>query len=336
MRAQNFRAMTDESRGYTSRVLVTGATGFIGHGLCAHLAGLGHEVVAMTRRLAVGPWATTVTADLGPASIDPALLEGVDTIFHLAGKAHVIARTEAEIREYETVHVLGTRALLSAARQAGVRCCVLLGSVKAMGEGGAEVWDEDTPCQPQTAYGRTKLAAERIVLEELPLPCSVVLRPTLVYGRGSKGNLAQLIRAARRGFLPAISFPPNARSMVHVEDLIQACILAAGRPEANGRTYIVTDGREYATNDIMAWIFEALDRKPVARIPFSGLRGVAAVGDMLETFGLPAPLTRDKLNKLAGSARYSNTRICRELGFSPQWSLRDGIRDMVDAGGRTP
>lgn len=318
------------------RVLVTGATGFIGRALCARLADLGHEVVAMTRRPVVGPWGTTVTANLGPAPIDPALLEGVDTIFHLAGKAHVAARTEAEIHEYETVHVHGTRALLAAARQAGVRGCVLLSSVKAMGEGGAEIWDESTPCQPRTAYGQTKLAAERIVLEELPLPCPVILRPTLVYGRGSKGNLTQLIRAARRGWLPRIAFPPNARSMVHVEDLVQACILVAGRPEVSGKTYIVTDGQEYATNDIMAWIFEALGRKPVARIPFSWIRSAAALGDMLAAFGLPAPLTRDKLDKLAGSARYSNARICRELDFSPQWSLRDGILDMVCADGNAP
>ena len=75
-----------------------------------------------------------------------------------------------------------------AAREAGVRCCVLLSSVKAMGEGGVDVLDEDAPCAPQNPYGATKLTAERIVLEELPLPCPVVLRPTLVYGAGSAAD----------------------------------------------------------------------------------------------------------------------------------------------------
>ncbi len=313
----------------STRILVTGATGFIGRVLCARLTGLGHEVVAVARGAVSGPWATGVAADLGRSAINPDLLHGVDTIFHLAGKAHVEARTEAEIREYETVHVRGTRALLTAARQAGVRRCVLLSSVKAMGEGGAEVWDEDTPCRPQSPYGRTKLAAERIVLEELPLPWSVVLRPALVYGRGSKGNLAQLIRAARRGWLPRVCFPPNIRSMVHVEDVVRACILAATQLAARGRTYVVTDGQDYSTNEIMTWINEALGRKVVLPLPFAALRYAAAGGDTLRKMGLPAPLTRDKLDKLAGSARYSNARICRELGFAPQWDLRRGIIEMI-------
>lgn len=318
--------------GIVRRVLVTGASGFIGRRLCRELAGRGCEVVALLRTPQAGPWGSVVQAGLGRDPIDPECLQGVDAVFHLAGKAHTRARNDAEVREYETVHVHGSRSLLTAAREAGVRCCVLLSSVKAMGEGAAEVWDEDTPCAPQNPYGITKLAAERIVLEERPLSCSVVLRPTLVYGEGSKGNLDLMIRAIRKGLFPAIDFPPNARSMIHVDDVVQACLLAAEHPDACGQTYILTDGVAYSTADIVAWIFEALGKRPRFRLPFAVLQAGASLGDVAARIGLPAPLTSDALDKLAGSARYSNAKICRELGFAPSRDLRQGIREMVSAG----
>jgi nucleoside-diphosphate-sugar epimerase len=317
--------------GIVRRALVTGASGFIGRRLCRELASRGCEIVALLRTPQAGPWGSVVQAELGSDPIAPGSLQGVDTIFHLAGKAHTRARTDAEVREYETVHVHGTRSLMAAARQAGVRSCVLLSSVKAMGEGGADVWDEGTPCAPRNPYGISKLAAERIVLEELPVPCPVVLRPTLVYGAGSKGNLDLMIRTIRKGLFPAIAFPPNARSMIHVDDVIRACLLAAEHPAACGQMYILTDGLEYSTNDIVEWIFEALGKRPGVRLPFGLLQAAASLGDLAGRLGLPSPLTSDALDKLAGSAKYSNAKICRELGFAPSRDLRQGIREMVSA-----
>ena len=313
-----------------TRVLVTGASGFIGRCLCRELTNRGWEVTAMLRRPQAGPWRHVLACDLGRGEIDPQNFEGVDTIFHLAGKAHTRARNAAENAEYENVHVRGTRSLFWAARQVGVRACVLLSSVKAMGEGGEEVWDESTTCSPQNPYGVTKLAAERIVLEEFPLSCPVVLRPTLVYGVGSKGNLDLMIRAVRKGFFPAITFPPNRRSMIHVQDVVQACLLAATHPAACGQVFILTDGGEYSTNEMFAWIHETLGKKSGLSVPYGLLRVGARLGDMLERLGVHAPLNTDSLSKLAGSARYSNAKIRRELGFDPAWDLRRGIHEMVE------
>ena len=312
------------------RALVTGASGFIGRALCLELTNQGWEVTAILRRPQTGPWRHVLECDLGRDEIDPRDLEGLDTIFHLAGKAHTRARNAAENAEYEAVHVHGTRSLLRAARQAGVSSCVLLSSVKVMGEGGEDVWDESTTCSPQNPYGVTKLAAERIVLEEFPLSCPVVLRPTLVYGAGSKGNLDLMIRAVRKGFFPAITFPPNRRSMIHVQDVVRACLLAATHSLACGQVYILTDDGEYSTNEMLAWIHEALGKKPGPFVPYAALRAGAALGDTLERFGIHAPLNGDRLTKLAGSARYSSVKIRRELGFDPAWDLRRGIYEMVE------
>jgi nucleoside-diphosphate-sugar epimerase len=313
-----------------TRVLVTGAAGFIGRCLCQQLSDQGCEVMAMLRRMQSGPWQRVLEHELGRGEVDFRSLDGVDTIFHLAGKAHTRAKSAAENLEYEAVHVLGTRSLLQAAKQAGVRACVLLSSVKAMGEGGEDVWDESTACSPQNPYGVTKLAAERIVLEEDPLSCPVVLRPALVYGAGSKGNLDLMIRAVRKGLFPAIAFPPNRRSMIHVQDVVQACLLAATHPGACGRVYILTDGQEYSTNQMLGWIHDALGVQSKISFPYEVLRAGAALGDVVERLGFHAPLNGDRLSKLAGSARYSSVKIRRELGFDPAWNLRRGIHEMVE------
>ena len=288
----------------------------------------------MLRRPQAGPWRHVLECNLGRSAVDPRALEGVDIIFHLAGKAHTRARNAAENAEYEIVHVHGTRSLLRAACQVGVRAFVLLSSVKAMGEGGEEIWDEATPCFPQNPYGVTKLAAERLVLEEFPLPCPVVLRPALVYGAGSKGNLDLMIRAAGKGIFPAVAFPPNRRSMIHVEDVEQACLLAATKPAACGQVYVLTDGNDYSTTQILAWIHETLGKTPGPAIPYAVLKAAARLGDMVERFGVHAPFNVDRLSKLTGSARYSNAKICRELGFVPTWDLRRGIDEMIQGMGR--
>jgi nucleoside-diphosphate-sugar epimerase len=288
------------------------------------------DVVALLRSPLQGPWRSVLQADLGRTGISGSDLQGVDTVFHLAGKAHTRSRTAKEEAEYETVHVRGTQTLLEAARIAGVRCLVLLSSVKAMGEGGDTVWNEETPCLPQNPYGITKLAAERLVLGS-GLPCPVVLRPALVYGSGSKGNLDLMLRAAKKGLFPAITFPPNARAMIHVSDVVQACLLAATHSGACGQAYILTDGQEYSTAQILDWIWESLDSGPRVRIPFGLVRAAASIGDVLERLGVRAPLNRDMLAKLVGTARYSSAKIRQELEFAPARTLRQGIREMVDA-----
>ena len=122
---------------------------------------------------------------------------------------------------------------------------------------------------------------------------------------------------------------------MHVNDVVQACILAATRQAACGKVYIVTDGHEYSTNQILAWIYEALGTSPVVGVPYGFVRFAARCGDIMEKAGLPSPLTRDRLAKLSGSALYSNAKICRELGFSPKWDLRQGIAQMLKGEGRT-
>ncbi len=319
----------------SSRVnfLVTGANGAIGHRLCSILQERTYEVIAGLRRKAEGPWDRQIHFDLADEAVACSGLQGISCVFHLAGKAHALGETRQNDSEYHRVNTEGTRKLLEASKQAGVRRFVFFSSVKAMNEGGQAVFDETAECLPKTPYGRSKLEAERLVLEGDYVPEPVVLRLSMVYGPTKKGNLPRMIEAvANRRFLPLPELG-NMRSMVHVDDVIQAALLAAERPEAVGKTYIISDGQMYSTRKIYEWICEALGRTvPAWAIPVSVLRMLAKAGDGIGLLrGRRFMFDTASLDKLAGSAMYSCEKITQELGFIPKRDLRSTLPEVVSA-----
>jgi len=306
-------------------VLVTGASGFIGPGLCRHLQADGRRVRAVMRRPAAGPWDEAVSLDLGRQALPPHLLDGIDCIFHLAGKAHALAQGPGDAQEYHLANCRSTVDLLAAARTEGVRGFVYFSSVKAMGEGSADAPAPDSP------YGRSKLAAERAVLAGGAVPHPVVLRPSLVYGPHPKGYLELLIRAVRAGWFPPLRELCNGRSMIHRDDLTRAAMLCAEAPRARGRTYVVTDDTPYSTRQIYESILAALGRRaPRWNLPIGLLRLAALGGDGIGRLrGRRLPFDSEVLEKLLGAACYDGTPIRRELGFQSRRTLQDSMAEMV-------
>jgi len=311
------------------RVLVTGASGFIGRHLCKRLVDRGFHVTALLRTTSDGPWHDVAFADLTDG-VGVSLLEGVDTVFHLAGKAHALAENEQDAQTYFQINTEATRQLLIAAKQTGVCKFVYFSSVKAAGdiEG---LMDEDVASEPDTPYGQSKRAAEKLVLQGGFVAHPVVIRPAMVYGNTGQGNLAKMIQAIAAGRFPPLPETHNRRSMVHVEDVVAAAILAAEKPQAAGRQYIVSDGQAYSTRQLYAWICEALN-KPVPRwyIPASVLICMARLGD-----GIGALRERrfmfdsDALHKLSGDSFYSSQRIEHELGFTAAFHLQQSLPEIV-------
>lgn len=312
-------------------VLVTGAAGFIGRVLCHQLCAQHVQIRAGMRLAAKGPWDEEVLFDLATQQFPRDSLIGVDTIFHLAGKAHALSETRQDEEEYFRINTEGTSTLLKAAKDAGVRRFVFISSVKAMGEGGKVCQDESEACYPETPYGRSKLAAERLVLEGDYVPESVVLRLSMVYGSSRKGNLPRMIEAAAKGHFPPLPEVGNQRSMVHVADVVQAALLAAEKPAAVGQTYIITDGQAYSTRQLYERICEALDRPvPTWTIPVGVLKMLARAGDGIgRVRGRRFLFDSDALDKLFSSACYSSEKIQQELGFKPAWDLRSALPEIV-------
>lgn len=314
----------------TKKVLVTGATGFIGTSLAEHLRQGDYEVYRAGRSLP-NIDSRCFLLDLASPSGLSDLLNDTEVVFHLAGKAHALAETRQDENEYFLVNTEGTRKLLEAAKAAGVRKFVYFSSVKAVGDSDHQPMDETVDTVADTPYGRSKYAAEQLVLHGDYVPHPVVIRPSMVYGNTEKGNLPRMIKAIQRGLFPPLPETHNRRSMVHVDDVIQAALLAAETPEAAGQIYIVTDDHAYSTRQIYDWIRGALGKAPLNwQIPMTLLTFLAKTGDAIgHTLGRRFPFDSAALDKLTGSAWYSSAKIQRELGFRPRHSLQSSIPDIV-------
>jgi len=310
-------------------VLVTGANGFIGQELTRTLQENDFVVRTSGRRFVHD--LNYVVYDMTDDHCPRELLDGVSTVFHLAGKAHDLAENNQDEKEYRLVNTEGTRKLLEAAQQAGVKRFIFFSSVKAVGWIEDQLMDESVISMADSPYGQSKFEAEQLVLHGGYVPHSVVIRPCMVYGNDNKGNLPRMIRAIRRGFFPPLPETHNRRSMVHVDDVVQAALLAAKNPDAGGQIYIVTDGISYSTRQIYNFIRAALGKKQTTlEIPYGLLKGLAKVGDAFSRLiGSRFPFDTAALEKLTGSAWYSSAKIEHQLGFRPLNTLQQSLPDIV-------
>lgn len=315
--------------------LVTGAAGFIGRVLCAFLQGQGCKVRALLRRETEGPWDEALVCQLGHDRLPVHSMQDIDTVFHLAGEVHAMKPGRGEKLLYETVNVRGSEAVAVAAVESGVRRFVYFSSIKALGDPGEKCVDERWQILPQDAYGLSKREAEKRLLGFGK--CSSmhvsVLRPALVYGPDAKGNLQRMIEAIDNGRFPPLPEIGNRRSMVHVDDLVEAAWLVANHAQANGEVYIVSDGQPYSTRQMYEWMTEALGRKlPAWYISAQVLRFGSAIGDVFQRVsGCRAPLNSEVFRRLTGSACYEADKLRRDLGWESRRRLPEALPDMVAA-----
>ena len=227
--------MNDTAR----KILVTGGTGFVGQNLIPALAALGHTVISPSR------------ADLG--SIDgntdwSAYLDDIDTVIHLAGRAHVMKESAANpIDLYRAVNLHGTDNLARQAADASVRRFIFISSVKVMGEASSRPLSAaDTPA-PVDPYGVSKAEAEEALLKYAGRLEIVSLRPPLVYGPGVKGNFIALLKLTARGYPLPLGAIRNRRSMIYVKNLVSAIIHSIN---CETGTYLPSDGQDLSTPDL--------------------------------------------------------------------------------------
>jgi nucleoside-diphosphate-sugar epimerase len=311
--------------------LVTGSNGFVGSVLCRALGEAGLQVRGIGRRDA-GPQTAEIDYYRGDlldaAALRPALA-GADTVVHLAARVHVMRDAAQDpLREFRRVNVEGTRTLLEEASRAGVTRFVFASTVKAVGEASTVPMTVETPPRPVDPYGVSKLEAEELIraTAERRTLRATILRLPLLYGPRMKGNMLSLFRLVERGVPLPLGLVRNRRSMAFVGNAAAAVLAVLGSPSASSQTFFVSDGRDLSTPELIRLIAGALGREArLLPIPPLLFRVAGRAGDMVS--GLrPTPLTSAAVDRLLGSLTVDSSAITRALGFSPPYSVEEGLR----------
>lgn len=272
------------------RIIVTGATGFVGQAAIAHLREAGHDVLAATRRVAPCAAPARVVGDIDSHTDWGAHLDGVDCVIHLAARVHVMHDSNG-LEAYREVNTRGTQRLAESAARAGVRRFVYLSSAKVVGESsGSSVFSDASPAAPTDPYAASKHEAE-IALQQVTAQSGIevcILRPPLVYGPGVRANFLRLLRWIDRGIPLPFGVVRNARSLVALDNLANAITVCATHPRAAGQTFLVADSEPLSTPELIRRLATALDRParlvpvPPAALRFAGrLTGKTAEIDRL-------------------------------------------------------
>jgi UDP-glucose 4-epimerase len=306
----------------TATCLVTGAAGCVGRALLERLAARGDRVVGMDLlpQPAGLPAAEWIEGDILDKESYSGRLSGIETVFHLAAKAHSTPRTREEADRIREVNLDGTRLLLETFASEGVRRFVHVSTVAVLPPAGNGFRD---------AYAESKRKAEKAVLDFTAMMKIVIVRPATVYGPHDNGNIVRLVRWIEKGLPPIIGPGNNRKSMVYVGTLVEALVFLSERGE-NGEAYVVTDGRDLTMREFVESICSSLGvRNRWPAIPTPLARGIAATNDFLsDTLGIPRLLGREAIDKLMEETVFDSTSLF-SLGFSPVCGIEEGIARTV-------
>lgn len=312
------------------KVLVTGASGFVGRALTARLVALGGcEVMAATRAKPDSPVAGAQYLLTSQVPWQTALA-GIDVMVHAAARVHVLNDDPVKsVAEFERVNVDLTLQLAQQAAMAGVRRFLFLSSIGVNGVKttvGTAFSENDQP-QPYNPYADSKLKAElglRQIAEETGLEV-VVIRPPLVYGPGVRANFAALMHAVQRGWPLPLGAVHNLRSMVAINNLVDFIATCLTHPRAGNQIFLVSDGHDVSSPELVRNLARAMGVS--ARLVSVPVPVLWIAGRM---FG-----HSDVIQRVCGSLRVDISKARRLLDWTPSVSMEEGLRGAV-AGMRKP
>ena len=304
------------------KILLTGATGFVGKALAATLVRKAECILTCAlRQPSLGvPGKVVVTAELDDTADWSAAVADQDVVIHAAARAHVMNEEMVDpLEEYRRVNVRGTLRLARQAAEAGVSRFVFVSSIKVNGEQTqceAPFTADDVPA-PEDAYGLSKLEAE-LGLQQLASETGmevVVIRPPLVYGPGVKGNFATLIRLIDKGLPLPLGAVRNKRSLVALDNLVDLIIRCADHPAAANQVFLVSDGEDLSTTQLLRGVALAQDKAArLVPIPSSLLMlGAGVIGK------------KALAQRVLGCLQVDIAKTRNLLAWQPPLTLEDGL-----------
>lgn len=311
--------------GLVTKVMVTGATGFVGQQLCTAFDNAhGIEVIAAVREPKDIGVQTVVVGDINSNTTWKTSLNQVGVVFHLAARVHVMHDdVEDPLAAFREVNLHGTVNLARQAAAAGVKRFVYVSSIKVNGEcTDVKPFTETDDPHPQDPYGISKWEAEQAlgkIGRETGMEI-VIVRPPLVYGPGVKANFYSLLKLVSKALPLPLGSIHNRRSMIYVGNLVDALILCATHPAAAGQTYLVSDGDSVSTPQLVKEIATAMKRpERVFPFPLSVMRFFASL------IGKSSAVDR-----LTQSLEVGSSKIEKELGWQPPYSMQQGLQKTAD------
>lgn len=304
------------------KVLVTGATGFVGKALCHHLIERGSSVIGAVRTMPTAPLPNVdyrVVADLSRQTDWEMALSGSDAVVHCAARVHIMSETETDpLAVFRRVNVEGTTRLAEQAAEGGIKRFVYLSSVKVNGEAtDTHPFTADDAPLPEDPYGISKWETEQ-ALKKISSQTGlevVIIRPPLVYGPGVRANFLKLMQAVQTGVPLPLGAIHNCRSLVALDnlvDLVENCLL---NPKAASQTFLVSDGEDLSTTELLRRTARALN-KPARLIPVP----VPLLKAALQLLG-----KSDFAQRLCGSLQVDISKTREQLGWAPPVSVDEAL-----------
>lgn len=286
-----------------SNFFITGASGFIGKKLVNALNSDLDSITIVSRNQQSKY--KTIVCDLESDILPENSLKGIDVVFHLAGLAHDSSNLK---EKYYNLNVKATIQLAKLAAKSGVKKFIFISSIKAS--------NVDLKNNTHESYGKTKRDAEIQLIaisNNSNLKVSII-RPSLVYGPSVKGNLNLMLSGIKSGWFPPLPETYNRKSLVHVDDLINAIILVAKDNSANNKTLIVSDGNSYSAREIYETLCIACGKSiPKWHLPTYFFVILTFLNQKMGY----------KVNKLFGDDYYPTSDAIINMGYTPKKSLKD-------------
>ncbi len=308
-------------------IAITGASGFVGVYLSRYLRELGYHVTCFTRsgsmqtencqEFQVGPLENCKPKDLAQK------LKGIDTVVHLAGRAHVMSEEGNTYHEYKKANVDATTILALACQTAGIKNLIYFSSIKVNGEEThGHPFTELDPPSPRDDYGKSKLQAEEVLSHwsEKTQASVQVIRPPLIYGAGVKGNLNLFKKLIDLNIpIPLGAFIQNKRSLISLPNLSSAVQALIEKPTPGFNVYLIKEAQDFSTRQIMELMAEAGQKKPIfLNIPIPLIRIVLGLLGKRSIF--------DRLN---GNLQVDSSKLQQKLSWTPKNEAIEGFIAMM-------
>lgn len=303
-------------------ILITGVSGFVGQALAIESIRRGFHVKGATRysgQIQSGVELHKIDAINGETDWMSALKD-VSVVIHLAARVHVMRDAAIDpLIKFREVNTAGTERLARAAAASGVRRLIYVSTIKVNGELTAcsTTFSEADAPSPKDAYGVSKCEAEEIlhqVAKETGLEV-VVIRPPLIYGPGVKGNFRQMLKFLASGIPLPLASVHNLRSLIYLDNFVDALIVCATHPLAAGETYLISDGEDISTPDLLCQLSASMGNSarlvpcPIALVKLAGrLAG-----------------KEEQIERLLGSLQIDSSKIRQQLNWTPPFSLQQGL-----------